>query len=127
MPWIEIALPGVLLFVKFLLKLFVDRSATLPDFISATLALPVDIVFLSASLLAGYIITSSPGSIKVGLILFLCCIGLSLLIVFIWRRSDQLFTTDRYKTAAACCILNFSAACATLIFSLSLLTTGAIR
>lgn len=90
MPWIEIALPGTLLFTKFLLKLFVDRSATLPDMVSAVLALPVDIVFLAASLLAGYAIsTTNP---KNGLLLFAGCICLSLLIVVLWRRCEKQFT-----------------------------------
>ena len=123
MPLIEIALPGCLLFAKILVKLFVDRSPTLPDLISAVLALPVDIVFLSASLLAGYILSTS-GNVKEGLILFMGCICLSLIIVSLWRRSDGQFTKDRYMAAAACGILNFGAASATLIYSLSLLTTG---
>lgn len=126
MPWIEIALPGALLLAKFLVKLFVDRSATLPDLISAVLALPVDIVFLSASLLAGHILSTS-GNVKEGLVLFMGCICLSLVIVFLWRRSDGQFTKDRYIVAAACGILNFGAASATLLYSLSLLTTGSSR
>ena len=123
MPWIEIALPGALLLAKFLLKLIVDRSATLPDFISAILALPVDIVFLSASLLAGYAI-SSPHNVKEGLVLFIGCICLSLVIVFIWRRSDGQFTRDRYLAAATLGLLNVAAATATLVYSLSLLAAG---
>lgn len=126
MPWIEIALPGVLLFTKFLVKLVVDRSVTLPDFISAILALPVDIVFLSASLLAGYVI-SSHGNVKEGLAIFTGCICLSLIIVFFWRRSDGLFTKDRYLSAALVGLLNFGIATSTLLGSLSILTAGASR
>jgi len=123
MPWIEIALPGVLMLAKFLVKLVVDRSATLPDFISAILALPVDIVFLSASLLAGHVI-SSPNNLKEGLVLFMGCICLSIVIVFLWRRSDGQFTKDRYLAAASCGLLNIGTATATLVYSLSLLTSG---
>ena len=126
MPWFEIALPGVLLLAKFLLKLVVDRSATLPDFISAILALPVDIVFLSASLLAGHVISSS-SNLKEGLVFFIGCICLSLVIVLLWRRSDRLFTKDRYIMAATCGILNIGMAMTTLVYSLSLLTLGASR
>jgi hypothetical protein len=123
MPWIEFALPGLLLLAKFVVKLVVDRSATLPDFISAILALPVDIVFLSASLLAGHVI-SSPGNVKEGLVLFLGCICLSLIIVFLWRRSDGQFTKDRYFCAAALGLINVGTATGTLVYSLSLLTAG---
>jgi len=126
MPWIEIALPGVLLLAKFLVKLVVDRSATLPDFISAILALPVDVVFLSASLLAGHVI-SSPSNLREGLVLFMGCICLSIVIVFLWRRSEGQFTKDRYIAAATCGLLNIGAATATLVYSLSLLTAGASR
>jgi hypothetical protein len=126
MPWIEIALPGLLLLAKFLVKLVVDRSATLPDFISAILALPVDIVFLSASLLAAYVI-SSPINVKEGLVLFLGCICLSLVIVFLWRRSEGLFTKDRYLSAATLGLINVGAATATLVYSLSLLSAGASK
>lgn len=126
MPWIEIALPGVLLLAKFLLKLVVDRSATLPDFISAILALPVDVVFLSASLLAGHVI-SSPSSPREGLVLFIGCICLSLVIVLLWRRSDGLFTKDKYLAAGILGLLNIGAATATLVYSLSLLTAGGSR
>ena len=123
MPWIEIALPGVLLLAKFLLKLVVDRSASLPDFISAILALPVDIVFLSASLLAGHVI-SSPDNVKEGLILFTGCICLSLVIVLIWRRSEGQFTKDKPLAAATLGLINIGAATTTLVYSLSLLTAG---
>lgn len=126
MHWIEIALPGVLLFAKFLVKLIIDRSVTLPDFISAILALPVDIVFLSASLLAGYVISSS-GNVKEGLILFTGCICLSLVIVFLWRRSDGQFTKDKYLAAATLGLLNVGMATATLVYSVSLLTAGGSR
>lgn len=124
MPCIEIALPGVLLLTKFLLKLVVDRSATLPDLVSAVLALPVDIVFLSASLLAGYAI-SSPSNVKQGLLLFAGCLCLSLLIVLVWRRSEGQFTRDKYWGTAALGLVNILMSGATLVFSLTLLSTGA--
>jgi hypothetical protein len=124
MPWIEIALPGLLMFAKFLVKLVVGRSASLPDFVSAILALPVDIIFLSASLLAGYVI-SSPKNSKEGLILFMACICLSIIIVLLWRKSEGQFTKDKYISAISCGLLNMGMATATLVFSLSLLTSGA--
>jgi hypothetical protein len=124
MPWIEIALPGALLLTKFLLKLVVDRSATLPDLVSAILALPVDIVFLSASLLAGYAI-SSQTNVKHGLLLFIGCLCLSLLIVVVWRRSEDQFTKDKYWATAVLGLLNIVLSGTTLVFSVSLLSTGA--
>ena len=124
MLWIEIALPGVLLLTKFLLKLVVDRSATLPDLVSAVLALPVDIVFLSASLLAGYAISSTT-NVKHGLPLFIACLCLSLLIVLVWRRSEEQFTRDKYWSTAILGLMNIVISGTTLVYSLSLLSAGA--
>jgi hypothetical protein len=124
MPWIEIALPGTLLLAKFLLKLVVDRSATLPDIISAILALPVDIVFLSASLLAGYAISSST-NVKSGLILFTTCLCLSILIVVIWRRSESQFERDHYWRTGALGLVNIAISGSTLVFALNLLSSEA--
>jgi hypothetical protein len=123
MPWIEIALPGSLLFTKFLLKLFVDRSATLPDMVSAILALPVDIVFLAASLLAGYTITTSANP-KDGLLLFTGCICIALLIVVIWRRCEKQFSQDSYVSTALLGLINIALSGFTLVYSLNLLSVG---
>jgi hypothetical protein len=124
MPWIEIALPGSLLLLKFLLKLIVDRNATLPDFVSAILALPVDIVFLSAALLASHVI-SNPAWGRDGLFKFMTCLLLSLIIVFVWRRSEANFTVDKHLTAISLGFFNIMVSAATLIYSLNLLSKGA--
>ena len=123
MAWIEIALPGTLLLTKFLLKLFVDRSATLPDIVSAILALPVDIVFLAASLLAAYAITTAAGS-KTGLILFTVCICLSLVVVVLWRRSEDQFTRDHRWRTALLGFTNIAMSFSALVYSLNLISSG---
>ena len=123
MPWTEIALPGVLLITKFLQKLVVDRSATLADFIQAVFAVPVDIVFLSASLIAGYVI-SSPSKTKEGLVIFIGCICLSMLVVLIWRRCEGKFTKDKYLAAITLALVNMFISGSTLMYALSLLTAG---
>ena len=124
MAWIEIALPGTLLIAKFLLKLFVDRSATLPDFISAVLALPVDIVFLAASLFAAHAITSSAGS-KVGLVMFALSLCLALVIVVMWRRSESMFVRDSRWRTIGLGLLNISLSMTALVYALSLISLGA--
>jgi len=125
MPWIEIALPGILLLTKFLLKLFVDRTASLPDLISAVFALPVDVVFLSASLLAGHVIASKAGDVRQGLLWFITCICLSLIVVFVWRRSETLFGRDSFWGAGSLALVNIAVSATMLIVALSLLSAGA--
>lgn len=120
MPWIEIVLPGMLLLAKFALKLFVDRSATFPDFISALLALPVDVVFLAASLLAGHAI-ANPTNPKGALGLFIACLVAAVFIIVFWRRSDDLFSKDRYVLTGGLAFLNYGISLFALFVALSLL------
>lgn len=122
MGWIEFALPGALLLTKFLLKLFVDRAATAADAISAVLALPVDIVFLAASLLAAYALTSSE-NLSFGLVLCLLCICLSLLVVVLWRRSETQFTRDQRWRSFGIGLCNILLSASALIYSMNLLSS----
>lgn len=122
--WVDIALPGTLLLTKFLLKLVVDRSATFADMTSALLALPVDMVFLSASLLAAYAI--SPGTAgKEGLTYFAVCLCLSILIVVLWRRSENHFGKDHYWRTGALAFVNIVVSASTLVFAVNLLSGAA--
>ena len=59
MSALEIWLPGCILVLAFVLKLFVDRVAGVPDFIAALIELPVDIAFLAISLVAAFTISPS--------------------------------------------------------------------
>lgn len=121
MNWAATALPATILAVKFLLKLFVDRSATSADVVSAILALPVDIVFLAASLVAGYAI-SEPSRAGHGLILFTSSIGVSVLVVVLWRRCDKLFVADRLWSTSLLATLNFVICGTALVAAVQLLT-----
>jgi drug/metabolite transporter (DMT)-like permease len=126
MPWIEIVLPGSLLLAKFALKLFVDRSATFPDVISALLALPVDIVFLAASLLAGHAIADDDNP-KTALGLFVGCIVAAIFIVVFWRRSDDLFSKDKYITTVLFAALNYCISVFLLYVAVNLLEPGGVK
>lgn len=122
MVLLDIALPGILLLTKFFVKLVIDKTATLPEFISATLALPVDIVFLAASLFAGYAIAAPS---KDGTTMFAGCLFLSLFIVFLWRRSESQFMKDRYWRVVCLGTLNIALSASMLIVALNLLASGA--
>jgi hypothetical protein len=121
MSWLEIALPGSLLFLKFLMKLFVDRNANFSDLMSAICNLPTDIVFMGASLLAGAMIASKV-DIKTGLVLILGQFCTALVISFLARRSDKLFSADFYIRSAFLIILNLAVSLGTLIFVVNQIT-----
>jgi hypothetical protein len=123
MPLLEIALPGILLLTKALQKLVVGRALTLPDLIMAVLALPVDIVFLAASLLAGVAI-SAPGSGREGISIFALSLAISLLVVTFWRQSEKFFVQDQRWGTAILGLVNIFLSSAVLVFSLSLLSVG---
>lgn len=110
--------------MKFLLKLFVDRTPAIPDLISAVLALPVDVVFLAASLLAGHVITSRDG-VRQGLIVFVGCICLSLVVVVIWRRSEDRFVKDKQCGAIVLGTINAVLSGATLLYALAVISSRA--
>ena len=95
MDYIEIALPLALLFLAFLLKLLIDRSADRPMLGAAILELPVDIIFLSISLIVAFTI-SNPSNIKEGLFSFVVYIIISIFVVFLWRRSVSAFESNQY-------------------------------
>lgn len=125
MPWIEIGLPGTILGVKFLLKLFVDRTATVVDCVSAVIALPVDVLFLAVSLIAGFTL-ADPQHAKEGLLLFDIFLGLAVLTVVLWRRADSLFVSDRLVWTAVVALLNFGISVSALFIAVGHLTvTGA--
>lgn len=95
MDGLEIALPASILALAFILKLVVDRTATVPDFITALIGLPVDIAFLATSLIAAFAIADRSQAPKALVVFVLYIVG-SVVAVFLWRRSLILFFADRY-------------------------------
>jgi len=91
----EIILPISILFLAFMLKLFIDRSAEAPLIVKSLYELPVDIIFLTVSLLAGLTITKKPDNSHelTTLVIFII---VAIINVIIWRRAIKLFE-DNYK------------------------------
>ena len=118
---LDVILPGIILAMAFLMKLFVDRSPDLPIFIEATYALPVDIVFLSMTFAAASCI-SKPTQAGTGLEHFAVYVLLAVLSIFLYRRSNTLFDSDEYFTSACLSLLNFPIAFASLIDSVKLVS-----
>jgi hypothetical protein len=120
---LEIVMPGMVLALSFALKLFIDRTATLPDAISSVLELPVDIAFLSMTLIVGY--TLSPGSdAKIGLAWFSFYLLGTIFVVAIWRRSIAFFINESHLYSLGLGAMNYIISLVGIFQSVAFLTGG---
>ena len=122
---LEIALPASLLALAFLLKLLIDRTATLPYFIQAILELPVDIAFLATSFIVAFTI-STPEMVKEGLFAFAIYIICSVIVVLLWRRSVRLFESEYLKTSFALATVNYMICITGLVLGVAFVTGGVV-
>ena len=120
---LEIIMPIIVLGLAFLLKLLIDRSASIPDAISSTLELPVDITFLAMSLIVGFTIAPL-GQAKEGMAWFALYVFGAILIVFIWRRSIKSFESNSHKTAFFLGVVNYLISITAIVHSIKLVTGG---
>lgn len=116
-------MPVVVLGLSFMLKLFIDRSTTAPDAIVSTLELPVDITFLSISLIVGFTIAPS-GDSKAGMAWFAFYMFAAIFIVFLWRRSMKCFDSGSVKTVIMLAGCNYFMAITALVNSIGLISGG---
>ncbi len=121
---LEILLPGAILVLAFVFKLFVDRIATAPDFIKALLELPVDIAFLAISLVAAFTISNRSRAAE-GLFAFVIYVVVAVLAVVLWRRSLSLFDADNHWSLAGVAILGYCICVFGLIYAVKLVTGAA--
>lgn len=106
MDHLDVVLPAILVLMAFILKIVVDRTATLPDLISATLELPVDMAVLATSFIISFTIASPKNSAS-GLLHFTVYIFSSILVVVLWRRSTKAFTADKLWLSLLLGALNY--------------------
>ena len=91
---IEVALPGTILLLSFILKLVVDRTADVPALVASLCELPVDIALLATALIAAFTIGHAD-QLKAGMLSFILYIVAAICVVFFWRRSVRLFENER--------------------------------
>lgn len=120
MEHLDIILPILLLGIAFLLKLVVDRNIDVPTAIHAICELPVDILFLSLSFSIAFTI-GDPVNNSQGL--FYCFVGLaiSILVVFIWRRTLQYFIEKKKWLWLVLLFINLIVASISLKYSVELI------
>lgn len=118
---LSIIMPIVVLGLSFALKMFIDRSTTVNDAICSALELPVDIAFLSISLIVGLTLTPNVDP-QQGLAWFGFYICGAIIIVFIWRRSTNIHINSGNFFWLG--LLNYLISITGLVFSIKLLTGG---
>jgi hypothetical protein len=117
----DILLPAIIVLMAFLLKLFVDRTASAADIFMSLLELPVDIAFLAISFVAGFTIANRTAASE-GLTLFAVYVVVSVLVVVLWRRSRRAFTADKHLAAALLFVVNALVCVSGLVHAVRLLT-----
>ena len=99
-----VVMPIVLLVFAFLLKLLIDRSATVPNVVRSVFELPVDVAFLAMTFVVAFTL-GAPEHSTVGLFFFMLYIVGSILVVLLWRRSERCYEQNhrwRAGVIAAC-------------------------
>ena len=120
MESLQITLPVVLLLMAFLLKLLIDRAATIPIFINSIFELPVDIAFLATSFIIAYTINPKSKT-ENGLCLFIVYTIVSIIVVFVWRRATLLFDQEHEKWAWFLSSINYVACITGIVVAIKLL------
>jgi len=119
---IKITLPFVLILIAFLLKLFMDRNATLPLVIRSLFELPVNIVFLALSFTTAFTI-SDPANLSSGMCALYILFATALINVVLWRRSITLYERSIYFWSSTLFVANSTIAGFVLYKSVGLLSS----
>jgi len=121
MSSLEIILPILLIFITYILKLFIDQVVDLPAAIKSVCELPIDIVFLSISLLIAIVISNASNR-NVGLVCMLANFIAAVLIIFLSKRSASNFISGTNNQWRIFLSLNMFISIMSLCISISMLT-----
>lgn len=119
-------LPLVLLGLQFSLKLFIDRRATAYNFITSVLEVPINMIFVSLTLLAAFIIAGI-GDVQKAFILFLAILSILIFCIFIWRRSIEQFDKKYFYWTFSLGILNLILALPILVYIIYFIMNSTIQ
>ena len=87
-------LPLLIIVLSLLLKMFVNRTTSAPQFLAGVLELPIDIVFLSMSLTVAYSI-SKVENVALGTSWLVLCFVIAIVSVVFWRMSLRFFEDNK--------------------------------
>ena len=102
---LNIFLPIALVIMAFLLKLFMDQSATIPLFIRSLYEVPVNVVFLALSFTTAFTISAVQNTSS-GMFHIYFLFIVALINVVCWRRSVTLFESSHHFWSAVVFVIN---------------------
>lgn len=115
-------LPIILLCIQFFYKFFTDRRVTAYNFILEILEIPISILFISLSLIAGFIISATKGNFQLSFIYFISILILLFICILLWRRSTEHFEKKNFWRALLLGVFNLSLSLPILIYIIYYLT-----
>lgn len=117
---LDIFLPLLLLGLPFLLKIMVDRKVEAPNVIRAMCELPIDMILLAISFLIAIVISHERNRNE-GLLFIFGFFILSMVVVFMARRSITFFEKGKFVSSGVIFFFNFLITLTCLIGAISLL------
>ena len=117
----EVIFPLATLLLAACLKFSVARPVTRITALESVFELPVDIMFLALSLLAGGIITQIIDAID-GFVTCVIFISITIIVCLLWRQSQNFLTQERIAVSATFCIIGYSFSIACIMWSIMSLT-----
>lgn len=121
---LQIILPISVLVLSTLLKLFIDRTISLPVFIETILEIPVNVIFLSISLMTGYTISGAINNPSNGICSILIQICIAIINILLWRRSRSRFDKQHFKMMVVYLSINYFISIYSFIQILLIITGG---
>ena len=121
----DIAFPGIVMLLKLVSKLFVEREVSVMDAAKALVAFPVDIVFLAFSFGAAILYATPPETIKVGniktMFSFMAgCIVIAIVITAFCRKGDKALDQKRFVIMGAFMVFTYVASIYVLLRSFTI-------
>jgi hypothetical protein len=141
----EFILPVILLALSFLIKLFIERETNINKYVMALLEFPVDIMFVSASLIITYSTYStlfykekvaelvikgaeSPTvektlekvseSPELGYIMFIIYLLLTIIVSALWRKSEKFYSLNKNWSTISLNFLGYLISIGSLIYAM---------
>ncbi|WP_323813812.1 hypothetical protein [Cellvibrio sp. NN19] len=94
----SIILPIALLVLAFTVKMSIEREVDLPKALQSVIELPADMMFLSSSLVIAHILANAPNTGE-GLLWFIGCVVLSIVVVLLWRKAETQLVKKSWHAA----------------------------
>jgi len=121
----DFALPGVIIFLKFGLKMTTDQETNGADTLKAILVFPVDIAFLSLSYGSAVLYTAqdtggSTAPVKAILTIAFMAIALLIPVIILAKKSERAFVLSKTKLAGWLSVFGYFLALAITTISISI-------